>query len=74
MTSMDEMVFTVKPDESVGYCASAIGRSIFTEGDTLDELMSNIREVLELYYESTGERVSRITLQFQPLPTSISFT
>ena len=35
----------------LGYIAEGVGVPIFTEAKTLDELMKNIREASELYFE-----------------------
>lgn len=34
-----------------GYTAKAIGESIFTEGDTMDQLKANIREAVQCHFE-----------------------
>jgi predicted RNase H-like HicB family nuclease len=44
---MSEIVFEVKPDVTGGYYASAHPQSIFTQGGTFEELLANIREVLD---------------------------
>ncbi len=38
------------------WCARGIGEDIFTQGKTLDELMRNIREAVELHYEDALEK------------------
>jgi hypothetical protein len=37
------------------WCARAIGADIFTQGQTLDELMDNIREAVTLHFEEAPE-------------------
>jgi hypothetical protein len=37
------------------WCARGIGADIFTQGNTLDELMANIREAVALHYQDEGE-------------------
>ena len=39
------------------WCARGIGEDIFTQGETLDELMENIKEAVALHFEG-----------FDPLP------
>lgn len=34
-----------------GYTAKGIGESIFTEGDTMDQLKANIREAVQCHFE-----------------------
>lgn len=46
------------------WCGRGIGVDIFTQGKTLDELMSNIREAVELHFEeelARGEPVRILT-------------
>lgn len=43
---MTEVIFLVEEDPEGGYTARALGQSIFTEADTLDELRVNIREAV----------------------------
>ncbi len=38
------------------WCARGIGADIFTQGKTLDELMKNIKEAVEVHYEEILER------------------
>ncbi len=48
---MNELIFLVEEAPEGGYTARALGQSIFTEADTLDELRANIREVVECHYD-----------------------
>ena len=51
------------------WCAKGIDDDIFTQGKTLDELMENIREAVELHFEDEiekGEEIVVLTLsQFE---------
>ncbi|HOL42266.1 type II toxin-antitoxin system HicB family antitoxin [Methanospirillum sp.] len=42
--------------------ARGIGVDIFTQGKSLDELMNNIQEAVELHYEDELERGESITI------------
>ena len=64
---MSEIVFEVRPDETGGYCAAAAAQSMYTQGDSFEELLGNIREVLALYSEVTGERPEVVTLKVHGL-------
>jgi predicted RNase H-like HicB family nuclease len=64
---MSEIVFNVKPDVTGGYCASAFEQSIFTQGETFEELLANIREAVELYAEGSGQPPEVITLRLHGL-------
>jgi predicted RNase H-like HicB family nuclease len=50
---MDTSTFVVTPDEVGGYCARAVGYSIFTEADSFEELLPNIREATEVYFNGS---------------------
>jgi len=46
-----EIIFEVREDETDGgYTAEALGHSIFTEGDTLEELRGNVREAVQCHF------------------------
>ncbi|MBP8256578.1 MAG: hypothetical protein KAX37_04590 [Opitutaceae bacterium] len=46
-----EIIFEVREDEADGgYCASALGYDIFTEGDTLDQLRTNVRAAVQCHF------------------------
>ncbi len=48
------------------WCARGIGVDIFTQGKSLDDLMKNIQEAVELHYEDEldrGESINILTLQ-----------
>jgi hypothetical protein len=49
--AMREIFFLVEESEEGGYIASAIGQSIVTEADTLDELRGNIREATVCHFD-----------------------
>ena len=42
------------------WCARGIGEDIFTQGKSLDELMKNIKEAVELHYEDVLDRGEEI--------------
>ena len=50
---MSEIIFEVQEAEEGGYCARALGHSIFTEADTLDELHKNVREATTCHFDET---------------------
>lgn len=50
MWAMTELVFEVTQEADGGYTAEALGESIFTEGDTWDELRANVREAVAAFY------------------------
>lgn len=46
-----EIVFMVEELPAGGLTARAVGTSIFTEADTLDELRDNVREAVACHFE-----------------------
>jgi predicted RNase H-like HicB family nuclease len=47
------------------WCARGMGVDIFTQGATLDELMNNIKDAVELHFEENidaGEQITIISL------------
>jgi hypothetical protein len=48
---MTEIVFQVEEDPDGGYTAKAVGASIFTEADTLEQLRDNIRDAVTCHFD-----------------------
>lgn len=48
---MTEILFTVEEAAEGGLTARAVGHSIFTEADTLEELRQNVREAVECHFD-----------------------
>ena len=48
---MKEVFFLVEEALEGGYTAKALGESIFTEAETLDELRMEIREAVSCHFE-----------------------
>jgi predicted RNase H-like HicB family nuclease len=57
---MEEIVFLVKESEEGGYEAKALEISIFTEGETIQELKNNIKEAVQLHFDDTNKRIARL--------------
>ena len=47
---MEELLFEVTQEADGGYCGECLTESIFTEGDTWDQLRSNVKEAVDAYY------------------------
>lgn len=47
---MSEIVFEVTQDADGGFSAECLTESIFTQGDSWDELRANVREAVEAFY------------------------
>jgi len=48
---MKELIFVVDEAPEGGYAARALGESIFTEADTLEELNSQVRDAVRCHFE-----------------------
>lgn len=48
---MNEIIFLVEDAVEGGFTARALGESIFTEGDSLVELRTNIRDAVECHFD-----------------------
>jgi predicted RNase H-like HicB family nuclease len=49
---MTEIVFQVEENPEGGYIAQALGASIFSQGDTLEELREMIRDAVRCHFEN----------------------
>ncbi len=47
----NEIIFYIEESMEGGFEAKALGHSIFTEGDTIDELKENIRYAIRCHFE-----------------------
>jgi predicted RNase H-like HicB family nuclease len=50
MKVMTEIVFEVTQEADGGYCAECLSENIFTEGDTWDELRTNVVQAVSAYF------------------------
>jgi len=46
-----EIIFLIEESVDGGYEAKAIGHSIFTEGETYEEVKENIKEAVKCHFE-----------------------
>ena len=49
--NIKEIVFMVEEDPEGGYTARALGYSIFTEAETLEELKESIKDALRCHFD-----------------------
>lgn len=47
--------FSIIKEDEGGYSASAFDYGIFTQGETFEELLKNIREATELHFETSED-------------------
>lgn len=60
---MDELIFVVEEAPEGGYTAKALGASLVTEADTLEELKTMIRDAVLCHFEE-NQRPKIIRLHF----------
>lgn len=51
MIKNSEIIFVIEEAIEGGYTAHALGASIFTEGETLAEVKTNIKEAISCHFE-----------------------
>lgn len=49
---MTEIIFIVENSDEGGYTAKSLGYSIYTEGETLDELKENIKDAIKCHFDA----------------------
>ncbi len=57
---MTEIIFIVVESHEGGYEAKALNQSIFTEGDTLEELKQNVKEAVHCHFEEDIPKMVRL--------------
>lgn len=57
-----EIIFLVEEDPEGGYTAKALEHSIFTEGETLEEIKKNIKDALRCHFNDEVDIPSVIRL------------
>jgi hypothetical protein len=48
---MNELIFLVEEAPEGGYIARALGHSIFTEAETLEELRDKVRDAVQCHFD-----------------------
>ena len=63
--SRTEIIFEMTEDEADGgFSATALGYGIQTQGESVDEILCNIRSALDGYFGETMERPGLVHLHF----------
>jgi hypothetical protein len=60
---MSEIIFVVEDAPEGGFSARAVGESIFTEAETVDELRTQVRDAVQCHFDS-GTAPKLIRLHF----------
>lgn len=50
LRAMSDLVFEVTQEADGGFVAECLTEAIFTQGDTWEELRTNVREAVEAYF------------------------
>jgi predicted RNase H-like HicB family nuclease len=61
---MKEIIFIIEEDPEGGYNAQDLGYSIFTEGETKEELKKNIKEALRCHFDKEEDIPKIVRLHF----------
>ncbi len=48
-----EIIFLVEEAAEGGFCAKALGHSIFAEGETVDELKIMVQDAVNIHFETS---------------------
>jgi len=60
--ALKEIIFVVEEEPEGGYIAKALGESIFTQADSMDELRKNIRDAVKCHFHGRKNRPKVIGL------------
>jgi predicted RNase H-like HicB family nuclease len=59
-----EIIFEVTEAEEGGYCATALGYGINTQGETIEELRAMVRDAVDCYFDDPAQAPAIIRLHF----------
>ena len=59
-----EIVFLIEEAAEGGFEARALGFSIFTDGETLDEVRENVRDAVRCHFEEGGAQPQVVRLHY----------
>ncbi len=57
---MTEIIFIIEESPEGGYEARALGYSIFTEGETMEQLKEKIKEAVHCHFEVDIPKIIRL--------------
>jgi predicted RNase H-like HicB family nuclease len=57
---MTEIIFIIEESPEGGYEARSLGHSVFTEGETIEELKENIKEAVRCHFEEDMPKIIRL--------------
>ena len=59
-----ELIFEICDAEEGGFYARALGHGIFTEGETWDDLRTNVLEAVSLHFEDAADRPRLVQMHY----------
>jgi len=59
-----EIIFLVEDDPEGGFSAKALGQSIFTQGETKEELKQNITDAIDCHFDDPEDIPKVVRLHF----------
>lgn len=62
---MTEIVFHVEEDPDGGFTARAVGESIFTEAESVEELREHVRDAVTCHFDDSQTRPKVVRLCFR---------
>lgn len=65
-SAMREITFIVHRAEEGGYWAEAVGHPLFTQAESLDELLLMVQDAVDCFFDNPAERPSEIGWRFVP--------
>lgn len=62
MKTSNIVQFSIEADPEGGYTAQAVGYSIYTQGETLDETVRNIQDAVECHFGDDEDVATRLSI------------
>jgi predicted RNase H-like HicB family nuclease len=59
-----ELIFEIRDAEEGGFFARALGHSIFSEGETWEELRANLLEAVSVHFEEAAVRPRLVQMHY----------
>lgn len=57
---MEEIIFMVEESQETGFTAKGLGVSIYTQGETIEELKNAVRDAVRCHYDDNIKRIIRL--------------
>lgn len=57
---MNEIIFLVEESDEGGYVAKALNEAIFTQGETLEDLRSMVKDAVKCHFDDGIQRIIRL--------------